>query len=232
MVNWGFPNMVQIVPSILSADFARLAEDIGKMESAGASTLHVDVMDGHFVPNLTLGPPVVKSIRKCTSLALDVHLMIADPDKFAPLFIEAGANQVSVHYEAATHLDRTIRLIQSLGALAGVVLNPATPVGVLDDILYLADYVLVMSVNPGFEGQKFIPNAIDKIRRLDRIRREQHLNFAIEIDGGVSSANTAEIVRAGCDWLVAGSAVFHSADPIATVKEMQHIAEQANAVLV
>lgn len=194
--------------------------------------LHVDVMDGHFVPNLTLGPPVVKSLRKATALTLDVHLMIADPDKFAPLFIDAGANQVAVHFEAATHLDRTVRLIQSMGALAGVVINPSTPVHFLNDVLYLVDYVLVMSVNPGFEGQKFIPNAINKIARLDKIRREQHLNYSIEIDGGVSLANTAEIVRAGCDWLVAGSAVFHSADPVATVKEMQHAAEQASAVLV
>jgi len=224
--------MVQIVPSILSADFARLAEEIGNVERAGARMLHVDVMDGHFVPNLTLGPPVVKSIRKITPLTLDVHLMITDPDKYAPLFIEAGADQVSVHYEAATHLDRTIRLIQSLGARAGVVLNPATPVSVLDDILYVVDHVLVMSVNPGFEGQEFIPNALNKIRRLDQTRREQRLTFAIEIDGGVSRENTAEIVRSGCDWLVAGSAVFHSADPAATVKEMQQIADSATAVAV
>lgn len=224
--------MVQIVPSILSADFARLGEDIAKMERGGAKMLHVDIMDGHFVPNLTIGPPVVKSIRKVTGLRLDLHLMISDPDKYAPLFIEAGADQVSVHYEAATHLDRTIRMIQSEGARAGVVLNPATPVSVLDDILYLADYVLIMSVNPGFEGQKFIPNALNKIRRLDRVRREQLLHFSIEIDGGVSPANTVEIVRSGCDWLVAGSAVFHSADPTATVKEMQHLAEGATAVSV
>ncbi len=224
--------MVQIVPSILSADFARLSEDISKMERGGVYMLHVDIMDGHFVPNLTLGPPVVKSIRKVTALKLDLHLMIADPDKFAPLFIEAGADQVSVHYEAATHLDRTIRLIQSEGARAGVVINPATPVAVLEDVLYLADYVLVMSVNPGFEGQRFIPNALNKIRRLDRVRKEQNLSFFIEIDGGVSPANTAEIVRAGCDWLVAGSAVFHSADPVATVRDMQHAAENATAIAV
>jgi len=194
--------------------------------------LHVDIMDGHFVPNLTIGPPVVKSLRKATRLRLDVHLMITDPDKYAPLFIEAGADQVSVHYEAATHLDRTVRMIQSKGALAGVVINPATPVGALEDILYLADYVLVMSVNPGFEGQQFIPNAIEKIRRLDRVRREQRMNFAIEIDGGVSTGNVGEIVRAGCDWLVAGSAVFHSGDPAATVKEMQQIANVATSVAV
>jgi ribulose-phosphate 3-epimerase len=224
--------MVQIVPSILSADFARLADDIGKVERAGVRMLHVDIMDGHFVPNLTIGPPVVKSIRKTTPLTLDVHLMITDPDKYAPLFIEAGADQVSVHYEAARHLDRTVRMIQSEGARAGVVINPATPVSMLEDVLYLADYVLVMSVNPGFEGQQFIPNALQKIRVLDRIRNERRLGFAIEIDGGVSAANTGEIVRSGCDWLVAGSAIFHSADPAAAVKEMQQIAAGATAVKV
>jgi ribulose-phosphate 3-epimerase len=194
--------------------------------------LHVDIMDGHFVPNLTIGPPVVKSIRKATNLTLDVHLMLTDPDKYAPLFIEAGANQISVHYEAATHLDRTVRMIQSEGARAGVVLNPATPVGVLEDVLYLADYVLIMSVNPGFEAQEFIPNALHKIRRLNQLRSERRLGFAIEIDGGVSAANVAEIVRSGCDWLVSGSAIFHSADPAAAVKEMQHIAGNATAVQV
>ena len=224
--------MVQIVPSILSADFACLGDDIAKVERGGAKMLHVDVMDGHFVPNLTLGPPVVKSIRKITALTLDVHLMITDPDTYAPVFIEAGADQVSVHYEAATHLDRTMRMIQSEGARAGVVLNPATPVGLLEDILYVADYVLVMSVNPGFEGQQFIPNALHKIRRLEEMRRERRLGFAIEIDGGVSRENVAEIVQSGCDWLVAGSAVFHSADAAATVNEMQQIAAHATAMIV
>jgi ribulose-phosphate 3-epimerase len=224
--------MVQIVPSILSADFAHLAAEIGKVEQGGARMLHVDIMDGHFVPNLTIGPPVVESIRKITSLTFDVHLMITDPDTYAPLFIEAGADQVSVHYEASRHLDRTVRMIRSEGARPGIVLNPATPVNVLEDVLYLADHVLIMSVNPGFGGQEFIPNALKKIRQLDRIRRESRLDFAIEIDGGVSPANTAEIVQAGCDWLVAGSSVFHSADPAATVKEMQQIAASATAVRV
>lgn len=224
--------MVQIVPSILSADFAHLADEIGKVERGGAKMLHVDIMDGHFVPNLTIGPPVVKSIRKITGLPLDVHLMIADPDKFAPLFVEAGADRISVHYEAATHLDRTIRSIQHEGVQAGVVLNPATPVEMLEDILYLVDHVLIMSVNPGFGGQGFIPNALKKIRALDARRKEGRLDFAIEIDGGVARTNTAEIVRSGCDWLVAGSAIFHSADPAATVKEMQQIAENALAVRV
>jgi ribulose-phosphate 3-epimerase len=224
--------MVQIVPSILSADFARLGEDIAKVERGGARMLHVDIMDGHFVPNLTLGPPVVQSIRRITGLTLDVHLMIEDPDMFAPIFIEAGADQVSVHYEAATHLDRTLHLIKNHGARAGVVLNPATPVGALEDVIDVLDYVLIMSVNPGFGGQEFIPNSLNKIRRLDRVRRERRLDFAIEIDGGVSHDNVEAIVQSGCDWLVAGSHVFHSADPAATVKEMQHLAEEAAAIKV
>jgi ribulose-phosphate 3-epimerase len=219
--------MVQIVPSILSADFAHLGEEIARVERGGATMLHVDVMDGHFVPNMTLGPPLVESVRKVTKLVLDVHLMVSDPDFFAPIFIEAGADQVSVHYEAATHLDRTVRNIQSLGARAGVVLNPATPVSVLEDILPVINFVLIMSVNPGFGGQKFIPNALNKIRRLDQIRNERRLDFAIEIDGGVNDENLVQIVEAGCDWLVAGSHVFHSADAAATVKNMQQLARQA-----
>ncbi|HEY4085198.1 MAG TPA: ribulose-phosphate 3-epimerase [Bryobacteraceae bacterium] len=224
--------MPHILPSILSADFARLGEEIASVERGGATMLHVDIMDGHFVPNLTIGPPVVESIRKITKTVLDVHLMITDPDKYAPLFVEAGANQVSVHYEAATHLDRTVRNIQSLGAKAGVVINPATPVGVLEDILDVADYILVMSVNPGFGGQKFIPNALKKIQRLDRTRRERGLNFKIEIDGGVNRQNVESIVRAGCDWLVAGSTVFHSENSTATVRDLQRLAEGALAVRV
>ena len=224
--------MVQIVPSILSADFSRLGEDIAKVERGGARMLHVDIMDGHFVPNLTMGPPVVKSIRKITGLTLDLHLMITDPDTYAPVFIEAGADQVSVHYEAARHLDRTLRLIQSHGARAGVVLNPATPVALLEDVIEIVDYVLVMSVNPGFGGQEFIPNSLKKIRSLDRVRRERRLDFAIEIDGGVSHDKVESIVQAGCNWLVAGSHVFRSADPAATVKQMQHLADHAMAVKV
>ena len=221
--------MTQILPSILSANFARLGHDIAAVEPSGVQMLHVDVMDGHFVPNITIGPPVVEALRKATKLILDVHLMITDPDRYAPLFIEAGADQVCIHQEAAPHLDRTIRMIQSEGAKAGVVLNPATPVEVLEDILYVVDYVLIMSVNPGFGGQKFIPNSLKRIGKLARTRQERGLGFKIEIDGGVSAVNTAEIVRAGCDWLVSGSAVFNSADPVAAVKEMQQIA--ADAVL-
>jgi ribulose-phosphate 3-epimerase len=221
--------MVEILPSILSADFARLADDIGKVEPS-VQMLHVDVMDGHFVPNITIGPPVVQAIRKVTKLTLDVHLMITDPDQYAPVFIQAGADQISVHQEACPHLDRTIRLIQSEGARAGVVINPATPVSTLDEVLEFVDYVLVMSVNPGFGAQRFIPNSLNKIRTLNRKRRELGLQFAIEIDGGVTLDNTGDIVRSGCDWLVAGNTIFGSADPATTVARMQQLARDATAI--
>jgi ribulose-phosphate 3-epimerase len=224
--------MVQIVPSILSADFAHLAAEIERVERGGATMLHVDIMDGHFVPNLTIGPPVVESIRQITRSRLDVHLMIDDPDRYAPVFIQAGADQVSVHQEACVHLNRTVRLIQSQGALAGVVLNPATPVAMLDEILDVADYVLIMSVNPGFGGQQFIPRALDKVRELSRIRQERRLQFSIEIDGGVTLHNLSDVVRAGCDWIVTGSSVFHTPDPAATVAEMRQVVQEATAVRV
>jgi ribulose-phosphate 3-epimerase len=201
--------MVEIIPSILAADFARLAEEIAPLEQGGVSMLHIDVMDGHFVPNLTVGPPLVACLRKTTKLALDAHLMITDPDRYAPAFIQAGADLVSVHQEACQHLDRTIRMIRSEGAKAGVVLNPATPVGTLENVLDLVDYVLIMSVNPGFGGQQFIPRALDKIRALDRVRRESGLEFAIQIDG-----------------------VFGAPDPVARVAEMQRIARGAASVCV
>jgi ribulose-phosphate 3-epimerase len=222
--------MIEILPSILAADFARLGEQIARVEQGGATMLHLDVMDGHFVPNLTIGPPVVASIRKVTRLTLDVHLMIADPDKYAPIFIDAGADQVSVHQEACKHLDGTLREIQRAGARAGVVINPATPVATLEDVLGLADYVLVMSVNPGFGGQRFIPYALDKVRRLDAIRRERRLAFPIEIDGGITKENIGDVVRAGCDWIVTGSSVFHTPDPAAAVAELRQAAMQAHAV--
>ena len=224
--------MVEIVPSILSANFARLAEEIASVERGGARIVHLDVMDGHFVPNITIGPPVVESIRKCTRLHLDCHLMIENPDRYAAAFVEAGANSVSVHYEACRHLDGTLELIRNAGAMAGVVLNPATPVAVLEDVLEVADYVLLMSVNPGFGGQKLIPYVLEKVRKLDRMRREKRLALPIEIDGGVHLENLAEVVRAGCDWIVTGSAVFHSPDPEATVNEMRGIAANATAVKV
>lgn|SRR5579863_6996385 len=224
--------MVQIVPSILSADFARLAEEIERVEQGGATMLHVDIMDGHFVPNLTIGPPVVECIRRATRSRLDVHLMIEDPDRYAPEFIKAGADQVSVHQEACAHLDRTLRLIQGEGALAGVVVNPATPVAMLDDVLDVADYVLIMSVNPGFGGQHFIPRALEKVRELERKRRERRLQFSIEIDGGITLENLADAVRAGCDWIVTGSSVFHTPNPAATVSEMRQIAQEAMAIRV
>jgi ribulose-phosphate 3-epimerase len=223
--------MIEIVPSILSADFARLADEIARVERGGASMLHLDVMDGHFVSNLTIGPPVVESIRKSTRLHLDVHLMIENPERYAASFVQAGANSVSVHYEACRHLDGVLGLIRSAGAMAGVVLNPGTPVAQLQDVLEMADYVLLMSVNPGFGGQKFIPYVLEKVRQLDGMRREKKLALPIEIDGGVHLDNLADVVRAGCDWIVTGSAIFHSADPEATVREMRAIAAQATAAV-
>src|ERR1700690_974363 len=224
--------MVQIVPSILSADFARLGEEIHKVEQGGATMLHVDIMDGHFVPNLTIGPPVVRSVRAITKMTLDVHLMVSDPDKYAPIFIEAGADQVLVHQEAARHLDGTLRSIQSEGIPAGVVLNPSTPVAMLDDVLGLVDYGLIMSVSPGFGGQEFIPHSLEKVRQLARRRTELGLGFAIEIDGGVNLENLADIVRAGVDWVVSGASIFKSPDPAATGAHMREMALNAAAVRV
>jgi ribulose-phosphate 3-epimerase len=224
--------MVEILPSILAADFARLGEEIAAVEQGGVSMLHVDIMDGHFVPNLTIGPPVVKAIRSITRLILDVHLMITDPDKYAPIFIEAGADQISVHQEACPHLDRTLRMIQSEGARAGVVLNPATPLTMVTDVLDVADYVLIMSVNPGFGGQRFIPNALKKVRTLDAWRRERGLPLPIEIDGGITLENLGDAVRAGVDWVVAGSTVFHSDSPAETIREMRQVAMDATAIRV
>ncbi len=222
--------MIEILPSILAADFTRLGEQVAQVESAGARMLHVDVMDGHFVPNLTLGPPVVESLRKATRLVLDVHLMIEDPDHFAPIFIQAGANQVLVHQEACRNLDRTLHMIREHGAKAGVVINPATPVGLLDEVLEIVDSVLVMSVNPGFGGQEFIPNSLNKVRQLAARRRERRLHFAIEIDGGITLENVADAVRAGVDWVVAGTSIFHTVNPRAAFEQMRQSALDASRV--
>ncbi|HUG81693.1 MAG TPA: ribulose-phosphate 3-epimerase [Bryobacterales bacterium] len=218
--------MAEIAPSILSADFAHLARDVEAVERAGVSMIHVDVMDGHFVPNITIGPPVVRSLRKATRLLLDCHLMIENPDLFIPEFAAAGAGMISVHQEACPHLDRTLQLIREHGARAGVVLNPATPVSTLQAVLAAVDFVLVMSVNPGFGGQKFIPYTLDKVRELDQIRRDRRLAYQIEIDGGVSANNVGEIVNAGCDIIVAGSSIFSTGDPAAAVETMQRNAAQ------
>jgi len=224
--------MTEILPSILSADFARLGEQVAALEQAGCRTLHVDVMDGHFVPNITIGPPVFASLRKATRLKLDVHLMITDPDRYAPLFIEAGADHVSVHQETCPHLDRTLKMIQGMGALAGVVVNPATPVAALDEVLGFVDFVLVMSVNPGFGGQKFIPYTLDKVRRLAQKKRDTGRGFAIEIDGGVTLENVGEMVKAGVDWVVAGSAIFGAGKPGEAFAQMRQRAHAAGLVQV
>jgi ribulose-phosphate 3-epimerase len=224
--------MTEILPSILSADFARLGEQVAAVEAAGCRMLHVDVMDGHFVPNITIGPPVVASLRKITRAILDVHLMIADPDRYAPLFIEAGADHVLVHQETCPHLDRTLRMIQGEGAKAGVVINPATPVATLEDVLGVVDQVLVMSVNPGFGGQQFIPYALDKVRKLAAMRRDRGLAFPIEIDGGVTRENIAGIVRAGVDWVVAGNSVYGKGDPAGAFQALRREADEARAIRV
>lgn len=222
----------EILPSLLAADFARLGEEIAKVEAGGATMLHVDIMDGHFVPNLTMGPPVVKSIRKITKSILDVHLMIEDADTFAPVFIEAGADQVSVHQEACRHLDRTLNMIRNHGAKAGIVLNPATPVSSIEDVLEIADFVLVMSVNPGFGGQSFIPRVLNKVRHLDALRRERGLDLSIEIDGGISAGNVEEVVKAGVNWLVAGTSVFGTPDPAEAVRHLSSLALQGTTIRV
>ena len=224
--------MVEILPSLLAADFAHLDRDIAFAEQAGVAKLHLDVMDGHFVPNISFGPPVIACIRAITHLHLDVHLMIEDPDRYIHTFVSAGANSLSVHYEACRHLNRTLRAIQGEGVKAGVVINPATPVAVLDEVLDVADYVLLMSVNPGFGGQQFIPKTLSKVMDLERRRRELGLDFPIEIDGGISTKNIADVARAGVDWAVVGSAIYAGDDPPAVIRQMQNLAREATAVRV
>ncbi len=224
--------MLQIVPSIFAADFAHLGDDIRKVEQAGIGMIHIDIMDGHFVPNFTMGTPITESLRRFTRVKLDHHLMIEDPDAYAPVIIKAGADCISVHYEVCRNLDRTLHMVQEHGAKAGVVINPATPVMLLENVLDIVDYVLVMSVNPGYGGQPFIPNSLVKVRELVRRRAERRLGFAIEIDGGVGPENIADVARAGVDWVVAGSSVFHTPNPAETVHQMQRLAEEACSVKV
>jgi ribulose-phosphate 3-epimerase len=221
--------VVHLLPSILSADFARLGEQVQAAERGGGSVIHIDIMDGHFVPNLTMGPPVVKSLRNVTRLPFDCHLMIENPDNFIPDFAEAGANWIGVHYEACRHLHRTLELISQHGLEPGVVINPATRVELLLDILPMVHHVLVMSVNPGFGGQKFIPFSLDKIRRLAELRSELQLKFLIEVDGGVAHDTIADVVQAGAELLVAGSAVYDSGDPEQSARQLLGMALEAES---
>ena len=213
--------MIEIAPSILSADFTRLAEEISTVEKAGASILHVDVMDGRFVPNLTVGLPVVKAISKATNLPIDAHLMIVEPGQYADKFAKAGARMVSIHIEADANAHRTLSSIRAAGALAGIVINPATSLAALDEVIKFADYVLVMSVNPGFGGQEFIPESIDKVRRLRKMIDERGLRTRIEIDGGINADNIAEVTGAGAEIIVAGSAIFGTPDPAVALRQMR-----------
>jgi ribulose-phosphate 3-epimerase len=211
----------KIAPSILSADFTRLAEEIAKVEAAGADMVHVDVMDGHFVPNFTIGPPIVKAIRKTTKLPLDVHLMMTNPEAFIPEFIKAGSDYLTVHVETCPHLHRTIQSIKEEGVKAGVTLNPATPLASIEEILPEVDLLLVMSVNPGFGGQSFIPQVLDKLKRARKMIDDRGLKVELEVDGGVKPENMASLSQAGADIFVAGSAVFGSPDYKATIQKMR-----------
>jgi ribulose-phosphate 3-epimerase len=217
---------VRLAPSILSADFAHLARDIAAAEAGGADLIHVDVMDGHFVPNITIGPPVVRAIRKVATRPLDVHLMIEEPDRYLDAFVDAGAAMVSVHAEVVPHLHRTLHAIKGLGALAGVVLNPSTPVSALDEIAGDVDFVLVMSVNPGFGGQQFIPHSVDKIRRVRALLDRAGSAAPIEVDGGVDLTTARAVVDAGASILVAGNAVFGSGDPEGAVRALRGAASR------
>jgi ribulose-phosphate 3-epimerase len=214
--------MVYIAPSILSADFAKLAQEIQEVESGGADWLHVDVMDGHFVPNITIGPLIVEAIRPHTKLPLDVHLMIENPARYVPDFAKAGADMISVHVEADVHLHRTLQLIRQLGVRAGAVVNPSTPVDQLGPVLDMVDYILIMTVNPGFGGQPFIPSTLDKIRRLRSILADRELSHIdIQVDGGINPQTAAQVVAAGANVLVAGSAVFGTADRTKAIAELR-----------
>jgi ribulose-phosphate 3-epimerase len=212
---------IRIAPSILSADFAHLGRDIEAAEAGGADLIHVDVMDGHFVPNITIGPPVVRSIRRATKLPLDVHLMIEEPDRYIDAFVEAGAAMISVHVEVLPHLNRTVHAIRAAGARAGVVLNPSTPVGALEEIAADVDFVLVMSVNPGFGGQKFIPHSLDKVRRTRALLDAAGNQAPVEVDGGVDLTTARAVVEAGASILVAGQAIFGGGDATTAVRALR-----------
>lgn len=212
--------MIQIAPSILSADFTKLADEIKAVEAAGAEILHFDVMDGRFVPNITVGFPVLKSVRKKTLLKIDCHLMIVEPSKYAVEFVKAGADMVSIHVEADPHLHRTLTEIRQAGAKAGIAINPATSLSLLEEALPFADFVLLMSVNPGFGGQKFIPNSLEKLRRLKQMIQQKGLQTVIEIDGGIDSGNIAKVVEAGAEIIVAGSAVFDGKNPTQAFRDL------------
>ncbi|HEV8588593.1 MAG TPA: ribulose-phosphate 3-epimerase [Pyrinomonadaceae bacterium] len=213
--------MIEIAPSILSADFAHLAEQIQAVERAGASLLHVDVMDGRFVPNITIGLPVVKAISRATRLPIDAHLMIVKPGQYAEQFVKAGAQMVSIHIEADNHAHRTLSAIRAAGGQAGIAINPATSLSAIDEVLKFADYVLLMSVNPGFGGQKFIPESLEKLRRLRRMIDERGLKTRIEIDGGIDADNIAEVAAAGAEIIVSGSAIFGAKDPGVALRELR-----------
>lgn len=213
--------MIRIAPSILSADFGHLAEEVSRVEAGGADLIHIDAMDGHFVPNLTVGPPIVEALRKVTTLPLDVHLMITNPDEFIPDFAKAGANYLTVHVETCPHLHRTIQLIKEHGVKAGVTLNPSTSLVTLEEVITEADLLLIMSVNPGFGGQTFIHASLDKIARSRELITRTGSGALLEIDGGVKVDNAADVVRAGADILVSGSAIFSSKDYAATIQAMR-----------
>lgn len=224
--------MIELAFSILAADFAHLADEIARAERGGGTIVHVDVMDGHFVPNITFGPPVVKAIRPITKLPLDCHLMIEHPDRFIPDFAAAGADMICVHVEACRHLNRTLQLIADHGVQPAVVLNPATPIEMLIEVLPMVHHVLVMSVNPGFGGQRFLPRSVERIAHLRRLRHEMGLNFRIEVDGGIAEDTVESVVRAGADMLVAGSAIFQHGRAEENAREFLRIARAAAGVSV
>jgi len=220
---------VFLAPSILSADFANLGRDIDMAVNAGAHWIHLDVMDGHFVPNITMGPPVIRALRKVTDVPFDAHLMISDPDRFLEDFVKAGVNWITVHVEGAIHLDRTLNRIRQLGVSSGVAVNPATPLAMIEGILELVDMVLLMSVNPGFGGQKFIPYVLPKISRLREMINRVNPSILIQVDGGIDAHNISDVRRAGADVFVAGSSVFGSKNPAAAIQELIRLGTMANA---